>query len=750
VTGLVIRLLGSPAVSLADGRPVAPTPGAKAIALLAYLALEPRAHSREELAGLLWGESPEAEARASLRQTLRAIRASFGDVIRADRFHAELSEAPRCDVTEFRLSLAQDPARTTDSGAPRFMTGLSVRHAPQFEEWVAGVRSSLLRDYHEALAKLTREAIAQRKWRTASEAAERWLASDPLSEEAARLAVESLFLAGNRGGALAKAADYRETLFRETGCEPGRGFGALMQRVQADRPSSESPAPTDEWNVPGISLEASLIGREPQWEKLTEAWSTVRRGEGRILLLQGELGIGKSRLTDEFLRWVVAEGGTVLRGRSYDGRAGVPFEPVADALHDALVAPGLAGTAPEWLVEVARLVPELQRQFPGLEQPVRPADSADSWRLFEGIAQLLLALAAERPVVFSIDDLQWCDDDTCRLLRYLIRRLEQAPVLWLGAVTLGEVERDAPAARFCRVIRAKAHADTLELLPLSEEQVWQVIRELGHVTSPTGGRRLATRVHRITGGNPLYAIELLKTMLAQGTLSADQASGEWTVPASGIAARREYPVPQTVQDLIAERVDRLSPALNDLLITLAVAGWGTRPAVLSYVHGISRLRAASMADSLVDRRLVVEDAGVYRCAHPVIAHVVRDGITVPRRREVHRMLAMALERAMPAGDASAIAGEIALHADRGGEPTLAYRYALVASEAAVHRYAFEEALSWLDLAAGAAGSAPEADVVNRRTAELLEAAGWTTPPERHPMPVTREMVTEDLDLPVRG
>ena len=239
-------------------------------------------------------------------------------------------------------------------------------------------------------------------------------------------------------------------------------------------------------------------------------------------------------------------------------------------------------------------------------------------------------------------------------------------------------------------------------------------------------------------------------MLAQGTLEADQTSGEWTVPPSGIATRGEYPVPQTVQDLIAERVDRLSPELNDLLITIAVAGWGTRPVVLSHVHGISRLRAAAMADSLVDRRLVVEDSGVYRCAHPVIAHVVRDSITAPRRREVNRMLALALELAMPPGETSAVAGEIALHADRGGEPTLAYRYALVASDAAVHRYAFEEALSWLDLAAGAAGNPPEADVVNRRTAELLEAAGWTTPPERHPVPVTREMVTEDLDLPVRG
>jgi hypothetical protein len=215
------------------------------------------------------------------------------------------------------------------------------------------------------------------------------------------------------------------------------------------------------------------------------------------------------------------------------------------------------------------------------------------------------------------------------------------------------------------------------------------------------------------------------------------------------SATHEFPVSQTVQGLIAERVDRLPAELRELLITVAV-GTGGRPEVLSHVHGISRLRAASMADALVDRRLVVEEGGVYRCAHPVIAHVVRGGISTPRRRELHRMIAIATELATPAGEASSVAGEIALHADRGGEPALAYRYALMASDAAVHRYAFEEALSWLDLAAGSARGGPEADVVNRRTADLLEAAGWSAAPERRPVPVTREIVTEDLDLPVRG
>ncbi len=158
----------------------------------------------------------------------------------------------------------------------------------------------------------------------------------------------------------------------------------------------------------------------------------MERGAGRIVLVEGEAGVGKSRLAEDFLRWVVANSGTVLRGRGYDARAGVPYGPLVDVLRAAMGASGLAGTDPEWLTEVARLVPEVRQRFPGLAAPQLPAGSAESWRLFEGIAQLLTSVATERPVVISIDDLQWCDDDSCNLLRFLTRRLEPCPFSGLG------------------------------------------------------------------------------------------------------------------------------------------------------------------------------------------------------------------------------------------------------------------------------------------------------------------------------
>jgi DNA-binding SARP family transcriptional activator len=753
VTRLALTLLGSPTVAFEDAHAVVPPLGAKALALLAFLTMEPREHTREELAGLLWGESPEAEAKASLRQALMQLRSTLGEVVRADRRLVGLGAPVECDVLRFVRLAAKDPRAAAELDIPRFLTGFSVRHAPRFDEWASDTRAALILRYTELLGTLSREAMAQWRWRDAMDYADRWLACDPMSDEAVRLAVEARYLSGDRGAALARFADYRAILEQETGCEPSRDLLNLIKRVEADVGRSAARPVSDEWYARAPTFQSSLIGRQEQWRQLVQAWKSAKKGSGRVVLLDGEAGAGKSRLSEEFLRWVVADGGTALRGRGDDVHAGVPYGPLVEAFEGLLHAPGVAGTSSEWLAYAARLLPELRQRFPGLRDVPSTPDSAEAWRLFEGIAQVLTSVASERAVVVAIDDLHWLDEDSCNLLRFLIRRTEHAPVMWLGMLTLGDLEREAPAARLCRVLRVKANAITLEVAPLSETDVWSLVRELGHLSAPTGGRRFAARVHQITGGNPLYIIELLKTMFAQGLLVADEHTGEWMAAPAALKNGQEFPVSRPVHDVLAERIARLPTELGEVLVTVAVAsGTGCRPDVLSHVHGISRLHAAAVCDALVDRQLLVEEGGSYRCAHPVIAHVVRDGLSPARRAEVHRAIAVTLERTLTAAVRSRIAGEIARHADRGEEPDLAYRYALQASDAAVERFAYTEALSWLDLAAGAARAPEESAEVNRRTADILEVAGWReVPPDVRPGgPATREIVKDDLDLPVNG
>ncbi|MDF3053479.1 MAG: hypothetical protein K0S19_1584 [Geminicoccaceae bacterium] len=352
-----------------------PQLGGKALALLSYLVLEPGTHTREELAGLLWGESPEPEARASLRQAIKHLRDALGDIVHSDRLVFELREPIRCDVRDFRALVAQEPQRALTIDVTRFLAGFSVRHAPQFDEWVAATRTELLQQYEQALGTLAREAMGQWRWREAIELAERWLKCNPLSDEAARLAVEARYLSGDRGGALARFAECRAVFVRETGCEPSRALLSLAHRIESDASPRSARPITDEWYARAPSFQSSLIGREAEWETLVKAWKASARGFGRIVLIEGEAGVGKSRLAEEFLRWVVAQGGSVLRGHGYDVRAGIPYEPVVEALRDALGAPGLAGTAPEWLTEVTRLLPELRQRFPSLPAGSLPGRS---------------------------------------------------------------------------------------------------------------------------------------------------------------------------------------------------------------------------------------------------------------------------------------------------------------------------------------------------------------------------------------
>ena len=702
--------------------------GAKELSLLAYLVLEPGPHGREELATLLWGESSDADARASLRQALKHLRDTIGPALDAERSCVRLDGPVTCDVTAFRCAAQEDPAAAARYDIPHAFTGFSVRHAPAFDEWVERTRSQLLREYQDVLAALGRDAIARHAWRDALQVADRWLAADSLSEPAIRLAIEASWLAGDRRAALSRFAEYRKHLERETGDVPGRELLALVRRVESD--SAEPPAPqaAGDWYANPPALLGALVERDAEWRALAGAWRALGSGSGGIVMVDGEAGVGKTRLADEFLRWLVADGGTALRGRGYGGRAGVPYGPMVELLREAMHEAGIGGTEPEWLSEVARLVPELRQRFPGLPPSSPASESTHGSRLYEGIAQVLLALSAERRVVVAIDDLQWCDEDSCSLLLFLTRRLERAPVLFLGLLTLGELERDAPAARLCRVWRTKAHTACLTLAPLTEDGIRALIGELGHLEDSERVRRFARRLHEVTGGNPFYVQELLKTLFAREVLQEDPVTRSWVLPEELHSdGALEVPMSRSVHDAIAERVERLPELAHDVLVTVAVAEIGCDTELLSHVHGISRLHAASVGDALAGRRLLVEEGNAYRCAHPVIGRVVRDGLSPSRRREVHRALALTLQMLAESLGNDSMAGEVARHAERGGEYALAYQAALAASRSASARFTQEEALTWLDQAATYARTPAELAEVDRLTALLVDEAETTAP-----------------------
>jgi hypothetical protein len=674
------------------------------------------------------------------------LREALGESLRIERTTVELAGALRSDVSTF-LELADvDPVAAINVDIPAFLSGLSIRNCPAFEEWAERKRIAYLARYLELLEGCAREALERREFSVVAALADRWSSLDPLSDRPVATLMEAQFLAGHPAAAAASFSRHVRRLSGESGLQPGRAL--LEQAARIEQSEAPQHRATETWYAGAPSFHASLVGRALEWQALVGAWDRAAHGSSSIALVEGDPGVGKTRLVDDFLRWVTSRGGIVLRGRGYDVSGGAGYAAIADVLRSAIDAPGLAGVDPQWLASVSQFMPELRSRFPGLPRVDATAIREGGTMLSEAIAQLLLSVSEENPVALLVDDLQWCDAYSCNLLHFLVRRLEKAPILWCTTFTLGGIERDAPAARLVRALRAQPNARSMVLNPLGEDDVWRMIRELGHIDGPTGARRLAGRIHEVTAGNPFYVIELLKTLFAREVLAVDPVSAGWIVRAPSTSAAVAT-LATTVHEAIAERIECLRDELHALLITIAVAARGCRTDTLSHVHGISRLRAAVLGDALVERQLVTESDGVYACAHPIIAHVVRNGLSTSRRREVHRALALALEFVSPVDSDHSTQGEIARHAEQAGEREIAFRHALQASQSCARRGAYEEALSWLDLAAGTATNADESEVVNRATARVLEEAGWREAPPIRPIGslVPAPMQPEDLDLP---
>ncbi len=631
-----------------DGAVPAVPVGAKALALLAYLVLEPGPHGRDALTALLWGDFPEPQAKASLRQALTRLRQVLGDALEISRNSVALVAPVDCDVAPF-VSPASGQAGPSDVqyalrvDVHRFLEGLPIRQCSAFDEWAAATRRTLVRGYTAALAEMASNGLAQLDWQAAASAADRWRSADPLSDEAALAAMEARLLSGDYDGPLRIFQEHVAGLTDE-GRRPGRAVQALAEQVRR-----QGPGGGDARNLPAAEatrpLRARLRCREREWAALQSAWRATAIGTARVVLVEGELGAGKTRLASDFAAWVTSHGGCVLKGRGTEAGAAIPFALISETLRSGLDAPGVAGTDGQWLAEIARFVPELRQRLPGVPAAAPPAP-AEAWRLFESVAQMLGAIASEQPVFVLLDDLRWSDGDSAALLQFLVDRLAQTPVLWCATLTPGTDDRGSRTGRLTRALREAPHAQVLRPARLGEADVAAMLEELVCVSATAGLQRLARRIHEQSAGNPGYVTALAEALIARGGI-VRTPDGQWALsPAAdgdsfeGSLAPGDLAV---VRAPILERVERLRDDARAILVTIAMAdGERCDPDVLSHVHGMSRLRAAALAEGLLDRGLVAEIDNGYQCAHPVIAQVVREGVSASWRRAAKQTLAEVL------------------------------------------------------------------------------------------------------------
>jgi DNA-binding CsgD family transcriptional regulator len=384
-----------------------------------------------------------------------------------------------------------------------------------------------------------------------------------------------------------------------------------------------------------------LVGRDAELEQLARAAERASQGEGSLVLLAGEAGVGKSRLAGE----LADRHPPVLRGAATEG-ASTPYGPIVAALRSHLRAD------PSGLDDCGALQPHLALLLPELGEPAADSDRST---IFEAVRCAFAHLAAEGPAIVVLDDLHWSDEATLELLAALASPLREIPLLTIAAYRTDGLPRDHMLRWLRNELRRNDALEEVVLAPLDDEQTAAL---LGELLPEAPSSSLARAIYDRTHGSPFFVEELVAALLAKGSLRPGKRGLE-------LAGEADEPVPETVRDAILISVADLSERARAAAEVAAVAGD-------SFDLGVAaRLSTTAGLTEAIESGLVVEEGdGRGRFRHSLAREALYAEVPWLRRRDLHRRLAEALE-----GD-SAPSLEAATHWRGAGEDARA-RQALV-------------------------------------------------------------------------
>ncbi len=751
---LHFALLGPPQVY--HGGQLLTSPSRKATALLLYLAVEEGKHSRKTLSELFWPESDAAHARATLRTTVLELRdVLLENAVSADR--TGLDRIPHMHIDRDTLSLdltsgvsldlhtlqaawllARDIARMTTTlpeetrgvyiaqlqeatqlSRGEFLDGFSLHNARGFDEWARFQREYWHLRMHLVFDRLSTLYEEAGEFEQAIAVIIRWLALTFLNEEASQRLMRLHFATGNRIAALQAYETLRALLASEIHAEPNTETITLAERIRITAPTRH----TQQWVSRGSSplltqFAAPLVGRAREYGLLLKHYYFTCQGQTQVVLLEGEAGIGKTRLASEFLDWAVTQGADVLRGQAFESNRRLSYQPFIEALRPRIDQEN----APEdllhdvWLAELARLLPELHERYPDLTRMI--ADTTmERNHLFEAVTRLLSVLAARTPLILFLEDLHWADTATLDLLHYLTRSFaaHATPIMLLLSMrtdarqtTSGLAEWRANLARMIPLTR-------LQLGPLSAQDTVHLIQMLARqnqegevnrskvsslVTQEPDDflERVGQQLFAETRGQPFYLIETLKLLLTHGLFtpssSADSTKSNdvMAVMVKELGMARLFP--PSVRELISIQLDRLSPAAFAFLVAGAVLEQDATFERLCLVADISEQEGLVVLDAVMRSLLVQEprlssglaDSDVYTFTHPMIREVVYVEAGETRSRIFHRRAFHILQ------ETSVPAAKLAHHALAAGMLEPAFRLSVAAGDEARAVFALHVAI----------------------------------------------------------
>lgn len=652
------RLASALAVDLPGGRTLTGRDlgSRKARTLTALLAAERGALvPLDSIVEALWPADAPADPAANVATLVSRTRKVVGEglIVGTGRSYGLSPGGPwSLDLDEAATLLGEAGARAGEptlaaAAARAALELLGTQPALVDEEddgWVLAVRREA-GDLRRRARHLLAEASMTFDPAEASSVAAEAVAADAFDEQAVRVLMRALVADGRASRALAAYDELVERLREELGTAPDRETSELHLAVLREA-SLPPEAPTR-----AESGQRSLVGREAELAWVERAWAGLADTDGtRLILVEGEAGIGKSRLLDAVADLSTATGGRVLRGRCHPAERSLFLQPFVDALR-----PVLLGSSPASLATLLRdhtaawvsLVPELRAVVPA-SGPL-PADiDLQRRQAYDGVAAVLRRLAAEQPVLLAIDDLQDGGAATVDLLGYLAGRLGDAQVLLVAAIRV----EDAHVAD-----RLLDRAAVVRLGGLPRSAVDALAAAAGLASH---GEQVMAR----TAGHPLSVVEYLRA-LAQG------GSG----------------VPESLADAVLARVARLDGPTRAVVEAAAVVRRRIDPALLAALVEMSDVATTRTCEELVHKRLLVRSGQHYEFANDLLQACVHEALPPALALAYHRR----------AADLTADRPEVmAEHAYAAGDGPRAAQGWLLAGEAALARAALEDALGLLD------------------------------------------------------
>jgi DNA-binding SARP family transcriptional activator len=659
--------------------------GTKQRALLAMLLLHANeVVSTERLIDGLWEEAPPRAIKA-VQVYVSRLRKALGGTALTSRPPGYMLQvaSEQLDLARFR-HLREEARMDKASAAERLRQALALWRGPALDEFgvepfARAERIRLEEERLEALEERIDAELGLGLHAALVGELEALVAAQPLRERLRGQLMLALYRCGRQADALATYRAGRRRLVEELGIEPSRALQQLERAILNQHVSLELVSA----EVPAEASRGVFVGRRHEIDQLSEGLDDAFAGHGRLFLVAGEPGIGKSWLADALLARARARGARVLVGRCWEAGGAPAFWPWIQALR-----PHIRGADPDTLraqvgsgaSDLAPWFPELRELFPKLLERLPPESEGARFRLFEAVSSLLKATASSRPIVLFMDDLHAADEPSLLLLRFIVRELVESRLLVLGAYRDVDPTIRDPLSTALSDLTREPVTRRIELNGLAESEIAEYIwRSCSRSADPA----VVEQVRAETEGNPLFVAELTGLLDRVGGL------------VDGSAPLR-LGIPQGVRDVIGRRLRSLSVQSRRMLTMASVLGREFSVDALARLSGLPDGALLDLLDETAAARFIGEVPGApghLRFSHALFRDTIYQELTTPRRLQLHRQAGEALE-AVYANNLEPHLSELVHHfasAGRVRDATKAVSYARRAGDRAAELLAFEEA-----------------------------------------------------------